>query len=419
MTASQSARKVLLVTSSYPRWIGDSTTPFVHHLAQDLRALGWDVRVLAPHAPASLKRETLDGVPVERFRYLWPERQQTLCYDGGALINLRRNRWNLAKLPLLLLFQALAIARRLARGDVAVVHSHWILPQGLTAGIAARLFRVPHVATIHGGDAFALSGRWLRWCKRLACRLSDVVTVNSSATRAAVAGFAPRLQRVEYIPMGVSEDPCRDPAQVARLRSRYRSGSGPLLIFVGRLIEEKGVGDLIRAMPLLLPELPDARLVVVGEGPGRVGFEGLAATVAPPGTVAFAGWVAAAEVPCFLAAADIFVGPSKAAPDGWREAQGLTFAEAMMAGIPVVATRSGGIPDAISHERTGLLVAEDAPAEIAAAVIRLATQPEFAGRLAATGRELVVRQFTRLATAQAFVRLFEGLTVRPEPCADG
>src|SRR5688572_3816919 len=93
--------RVLLVTSNYPRWAGDATTPFVLHLARDLRSLGWDVLVLAPHAPGAARAEVLDGVAVERFRYLLPERLQTVCYNGGSLGNLRRNPSNFLKLPLL------------------------------------------------------------------------------------------------------------------------------------------------------------------------------------------------------------------------------------------------------------------------------------------------------------------------------
>ena len=78
--------RILCLTSNFPRWEGDSTTPFVLHLAQDLQALGWRVDVLAPHAPGAAVRETLGGVRVERFRYLWPERLETVCYRGGALI---------------------------------------------------------------------------------------------------------------------------------------------------------------------------------------------------------------------------------------------------------------------------------------------------------------------------------------------
>ena len=179
--------RVLFLTSNFPRWPNDSTTPFVLRLAHDLQQIGWDVLVLAPHAVGAQAHERLDEVEVRRFRYLWPESAQTVCYEGGALINLRRNRGNYAKLPALVASEFAHVVTVLARREIDIVHSHWILPQGLVAGVAASVARVPHVATVHGGDVFALRGRLMRLLKQAAVGLADVVTVNSYATMNAVA----------------------------------------------------------------------------------------------------------------------------------------------------------------------------------------------------------------------------------------
>ena len=149
------AGRVLLVTSNFPRWQGDATTPFVLNLAQDLQDVGWQVDVLAPHAPGALIRERLGGLEVERFRYLWPESLESVCYQGGALVNLRQKRSNFLKLPALVLSEWLAVVRRLRTGRYDLLNSHWILPQGFTGTLAARLLGVPHVLTVHGGDVFA------------------------------------------------------------------------------------------------------------------------------------------------------------------------------------------------------------------------------------------------------------------------
>jgi len=215
--------EILLVTSSYPRWAGDSTTPFVHHLAQDLRALGWDVQVLAPHAPGAARREVLDGVPVWRFRYFWPESLQTVCYDGGALVKLRSNRWNYTRIPFLVAAQWCAILTRVIRHEVALLHSHWLLPQGFTAASVARLFKVPHVATVHGGDVFALRGAVSRACKRFVIHQADVVTVNSSATKTAVNALTQESRELVRIPMGAGVYAGEVTAEAASLRARWRS----------------------------------------------------------------------------------------------------------------------------------------------------------------------------------------------------
>lgn len=404
--------EILLVTSSYPRWQGDATTPFVHHLAQDLRSIGWDVRVLAPHAPGAARDEVLDGVPVHRFRYLWPESLQTVCYDGGALVKLRTNRWNYLRIPFLVAAQWLAIVARLAGGDVALVHSHWLLPQGFTAALATRLFRRPHVATVHGSDIFALQGIVTRACKRFAIRQADVVTVNSTATQAAVGRLTAGSRELVRIPMGATVPATNDDVEAANLRAQFRRGDGPLLAFVGRLVTEKGVGDLLEAVRLLQTTMPDVTALIVGDGPERPRLEQQANDLGIRHRIQFCGWRAEDQIGQHLRAADIFVGPSRPAADGVLEAQGLALIEAMLAGLPVIATAIGGITDTIRHEQTGLAVRPGAPDEIAGAIQRLVGDPELAMRLTRAARELALQEFTREICARRFAGLYTRLAAQ-------
>jgi glycosyltransferase involved in cell wall biosynthesis len=398
--------RILVVTSSFPRSPRDSTSPFVLHLAEDLQALGWRIDVLAPHTPGTATRESINGVSVERFRYFWPASAQTLCYEGGALLNLRRNRWNVIKVPVLVFLQSMGIARRLVSRRYDMVHSHWILPQAFTAALSAVLLRVPHVVTVHGSDVFSLRGRLLTQFKKVALNGASAVTVNSLATGAAVAEIVPRLREVHRIPMGASASRGR-PAVVDALRQRFRRHSGPLLVFVGRVIEQKGVADLLRAVTILVPRLPGVTAIIVGDGQDRSTMVSLASELKIGDRVSFVGSVAPADVPDYLAAADLFVGPSKRGADGSSEGLGLTFIEAMLAGTPVVATRVGGIKETVQHEETGLLVSENAPREIADAVERLVTDRDLALRLSGTALELARNHFTREVVARSFSQLFE------------
>ncbi|MGD9743145.1 MAG: glycosyltransferase family 4 protein [Dongiaceae bacterium] len=405
------SRRVLFVTSSFPRWAGDSSGPFILNLAQDLRALGWDVDVLAPHAPSAATRENFAGIAVRRFRYAFPVTAETVCYGAGALHNLVHNPWNAAKLPGLVMAEWLAVMRRLATGQYRLVHSHWILPQGIVAGMAARILGVPHVATVHGSDLFALQGTLHARLKRQAIRWADAVTVNSSATEAAALTLVPGARHIHRIPIGASDEAAAA-SRVAELRARFRSGTGPLLAFVGRIVEQKGVMDLIRAVALLARSQPGAGAVIVGDGPARLPAERLVRELGIADQIAFVGQVAPEEIPAYLAAADVFVGPSRRTADGALEGQGLSVVEAMLAGCPVVATRNGGIVDAIRHEETGLLVAEGAPAEIAASVARIVTDPMLSARLRQNAGILARRNFTRQVSARAFSALFDSVATR-------
>jgi len=400
--------RILLTSSNFPRWAGDSTTPFILNLAQDLQSLGWRVDVLAPHAPGAARRECFDGVSVERFQYWWPDRYETVCYQGGALINLRKNRANFAKLPLLVFAEWWAIARRLASGRYDLLNSHWILPQGFTGVLAASSAGVPHVITAHGGDVFALNHPLMERAKAFALHRADAVTVNSSATCKGVQQIAPRLTKLERIPMGVDEiQP--DAGQAEQLRRTYRRADGPLIAFVGRLVEEKGVGDLVQAVSALADRHPHTTALIVGDGQDRTAFERLSQRHELEDRVTFTGWVEPRQVATYISAADVFVGPSRRAKDGWVEAQGLTFAEAMLAGTPVVATRSGGIPDTVRHEETGLLVDEASPQQIADCISRLIEDPGFTKPMIARARTFALSNLTRQHTSKRFSCLFSQL----------
>lgn len=411
MADSPDRRRVLILTSNFPRWKGDSTTPFVLHIAQDLQDLGWQVDVLAPHAEGAARSEVLEGVRVERFRYMWPDRAQTVCYQGGALLNLARDRTNILKLPFLVFAEWFATMRRLGRRDYAILHSHWILPQGFVAVLCAKLLRVPHVTTVHGGDIFGLRHGAMQAFKRFTLRHADSVTVNSSVTRKETERIQPHLKDINTIPIGINEQE-PNPDRVAELRWRYRSGEGPLLIFVGRIVMEKGIEDFIRAIDLLRKQMPDLRALVVGEGPESGGMKALTQELGLGECITFAGWVDSCDVQNHIAAADVFVGPSCRARNGQVEAQGLTFVEAMMARTPVVASRSGGIVDSVHHEDTGLLVDERNPEQIAQAVIRIANDIELSERLIDNGERLVREKFLRSSTARGFSELFDQVIER-------
>ena len=399
--------RILCVTSNFPRWTGDSTTPFVLHLAQDLQQLGWQIDILAPHAEGTALRETLGGVQVERFRYLWPSSLETVCYQGGALINLRKNPANYLKLPALISSEGLNLFLRLKGGKYDLLHSHWILPQGFTGILTAGPLGIPHVTTVHGGDVFGLQGTLLTKFKRFTLCYADAVTVNSSVTERAVTEIVPVLKELHRIPIGVSTHKADTFPSSGELRNQYRRGKGPLLVFVGRIVEEKGVEDLIRAVAILVPKFPDISSIIIGEGQDRHALESTAKMLGLSDRVIFTGWAKPDVVPAYLAAGDIFVGPSREASDGWIEAQGLTVIEAMIAKTPVITTQIGGIIDSVRHEKTGMLVNEQAPHEIAKVVERLVNEPMLADRIRSLAYERAVKKFSRNSSAISFSQLFE------------
>lgn len=385
--------RVLFLTSSFPRWRGDSTTPFILHLADDLISLGWHVTVLAPHAEGARRHELLGTIEVNRFRYFWPVRAQTICYGGGALANLRRSPLDAVKLPALVAAEWWCTMRLLRSVDL--VHSHWILPQGAAVAITpARR----HVATVHGSDVFGLEAKPFQIIKSWALRRASAVTANSTATQAKVSELTRSRVEAELIPMGV-DIRAPDPEAVASIRARFGE-AGPLVVFLGRIVEEKGVLDLVRAFATIRARFPTARLTMVGRGNDCDTVSELALNLGLNEAVHQPGWTDPSEVVNWFTAADVVVAPS------WFEAQGLSVMEAQAAGAAVVATNVGGIPDAIEDGRTGILVEPRDPGALAAAVISLLDDPARAAAIGRQAGEDATRRFSRKATARAFASLY-------------
>jgi glycosyltransferase involved in cell wall biosynthesis len=150
------------------------------------------------------------------------------------------------------------------------------------------------------------------------------------------------------------------------------------VVYAGRLVPEKGVGDLVRAVGMVHPT--NASLVVVGDGPDRAALQRLADTAGITNRMTFAGPVPHDEVPAYLRHADVVVLPS------WHEERGRILLEAMAAGAPVVATRTPGIAATVTHGVNGLLVETRNPHRLASAIHDILLRPETASALASEGR---------------------------------
>jgi len=166
-----------------------------------------------------------------------------------------------------------------------------------------------------------------------------------------------------------------------------------VILTVGRLIERKGHDIVIRAMARLASEFPAARYVVVGDGPRGPYLRDLVASVALQDRVVFVGEVRKEDLPLYYQAADVFAMVSRARErQGDVEGFGLVYLEAGACAKPVVAGRSGGVPDAVVDGVTGLLVSPESVEEVADALARLLRDRELAAKLGQAGRQRVERE---------------------------
>jgi len=397
-------RRILFLTSGAPRHPGDSTAPFILNMARDLCGLGWRVTILAPHAPGLKKAEEIDGVAIRRFQYLWPAAWQKLCYDGGAAVNLKRRRSNALAIPFFIIAELLAALLQILRERPALIHSHWVIPQGVV-GQALSLAGMGHVISVHGTDIFGFRGAPLRLIKRWALDRCDHVIANSTSTRNEVDAFChPRA--LSIIPTGAAPPVRKD--CILPDRGVFAGPDTSIVLFVGRLIEAKGVRYLLEALPSILAAR-QVKLLIVGDGPERPALESCARDLGVRDNTIFTGAVPHSSVQDYLSIADVFVGPSVSIPGESTEAQGNTFIEALFARVPVVASRLGGIPDAIIDEQTGLLVEQRASEQIARAVLRILSEPELAGSLRLAGYNHAAAKFSRSTSARRIDAIYRSI----------
>ena len=376
---------VLVLTSTFPRWKGDVEPPFVHELARRLTD-SFHVHVLAPHAPGSKRREILDGVHVHRFRY-GPPIFERLAYQGGILANLKKSPALFGLVPFFFAAQLLAAIHLLMRQPIQVIHAHWIFPQGMIA-LLARFFSDRHtrvVCTSHGGDLYGLKGRFFKEIRRRVLKGSDRVTVVSHAMRFDLVNMGADPRKVSVIPMGVDLQYRFVPAAT--------SARGDSLLFVGRLVEKKGLRHLLEAMPRILRQRPHAQLTVVGNGPSRQELENLSLVLGLRGCVEFRGALRNVDLPTVYQRAGVVVFPSVIGHDGDREGFGLVLVEAMGCGCASVVTDLPAMRDIVSDGKTGLVVSQKNSAQLAEAVILLTGDPELRSAIAREGRRHVRENF--------------------------
>ena len=388
--------RILLVTHGFPRHADDSAGGFLLALARGQMSLGHEVLVVAPHSPGVPERDTVSGVPVRRYRY-GPDEAETLAYIGTMheqVLHSWAARWRLLRL---LAAQRLAVHRAAADFRPAVVSVHWWFPGGFAVwpgGARA----APYVLTSHGTDLFLLDR--FRAASRLAgpvFRGAGEVTVISSPLVDRVRALGVAADRITVVPMPLSAEvfsPTPEDRGTPREAGR--------LLYVGRLVERKGVEFAVRALALLRAEQRPVTLTVVGEGPEREALGALARSLGVDGAVAFTGGLAPRAVADEYRRATALLLPAVTDWKGEQEGFGMVLVEAMLNALPVVATRSGGIPDVITHEETGLLVPERDPGALARSVGRVLDDPVLAERLGRRGTEEVRRRFAPDAIARRF-----------------
>lgn len=329
-----------MTASTFPRYKGDTEPRFVLDLSKEMVKY-FDVTVLAPAAIGAKDEEVLEGVHVIRYHYFPIHRWETLCYPGAIVPRIKEKKSRILLVPFLLLGLWWKMFK--IHNSYDIVHAHWIIPQG----IIQSFFSVPYIVTGHGGDVNSLNSGIIRKLKIRALKNASHITTVSLSLEKKIKDLA-SVQNISILPMGCDTTLF---GKRWRVEQYFNQKDKKVILFVGRLVEVKGIPYLIKAM-----ENVDAKLIIVGNGPMKKELESMSKPLGEK--IVFMGARNHDELRTIYASSDVFVAPSITANDGAKEGFGLVLLEAMASGLPIIGSNSGGIRDIICDGKNGFLVGE-------------------------------------------------------------
>ncbi|MBL8328201.1 MAG: glycosyltransferase family 4 protein [Rubrivivax sp.] len=383
---------------------------FVYQELAALEALGYRVLPYAVHPAAvpareaqgiasrttvlyqgSLLRQVVQGVrEARRLPRAWPA-LKTLLQDMRSVGWFDRRAWTL-------LFQWLAAARMVPALNAAQcthIHAHFVHVPTQIAMYASALSGIPFTCTAHANDLFR-NGLLLAQKAQRARKMLTISHYNKAWLQE--QGVAPEQVDVVRCAPDIAT---RETPRTARHSGAYRIGT------LCRLVEKKGVDDLLRALARLVRGgCAPVRLLVAGDGPERLRLQLLADQLGVHAHVDFVGVVAHHAVAQWMRSLDLFVAPCKVDRSGDVDGIPVALMEAMSLGLPVVSTRLSGVPELVVDGKTGLLAEPGDPASLAACIERAMGQPDHARAWGTAARAHVRWEFGREVNLRRLVQHF-------------
>lgn len=386
MSKQKRKPKLLVIASTFPKQENDKTPSFVYNLAKQ-HTSKYEVHVVCPHSYKSKSYEEMGGMKVHRFRYFL-SKYQNLSSGISISDTIRNNKLNLLLVPLYIFTGSFKIFTLLLKHKFDVVHNHWLIPFSPVTAFLKKFFNYQLVLTSHGGDILGFPGKItyhiLKKLFQYSTSRTDYYTVVSrDMKKVAQQRFHLKPKKgIKIISMGIPYD------MFAKVKPSF-SKNDFTVAFFGRLSEIKGTKYLIEAIALLSKkESTKVRCKIIGDGPLREDLEKQCEENGIKDLVKFTGFVPQKDVPKLLNRTGAFIGPSITTSTGYKEGFGLVFVEAMAAGLPVIASRSGGITDTVKHKVTGLLVEEKDYKQIAKYIIEVRDNIPLRDSLITNGKKL-------------------------------
>jgi len=395
---------ILSLTTTYPESNNPTKAKFVHLINKELVDLGCKVHVVTPSIVGSKQYEQLEGVFVKRFRYFLKNKEDM---HVGIAETLKHSKFQIFKIILLVIRFTISSFLTCIKHRPSVIHAHWAIPCAQIGLFLSFLFRTKLFVTVYGVEFSMLNGSFkflkpiVRW------------SLNKTEKVIAIANYG----KDNLIKLGVDRDKILiinpvpnfgtnlySKVKVDEFRNTITDKNKKIILFVGRLIERKGVEYLINSMSFLPKE--KVHLIIAGGGPLLSQLQKLAQKL-DINNITFFESPDDYEVGLLYKIADVFVLPSINDSRGDAEGLGLVMVEAMNNGIPVIATKCGGIVDVIQDKKNGLLINQKDPKTIAKSIELILTDEDWVKKLIQGGR-ITVKEYSPANLSKKYLEMFLG-----------
>ncbi|MEK7121305.1 MAG: glycosyltransferase family 4 protein [Patescibacteria group bacterium] len=296
--------------------------------------------------------------------------------------------------PIAVFFKACQLIRK--HGSYDAIHAYQA-SQAAGGGwlLKWRYPHIPFMVTVQEGKVLNKQSLLIRFFRYLIFRKANAVTVISNYLGQYVRSQNPKIP-ISIIPNGVD---------LNKFKQRDNKVDSKTIITVSRLVKKNGVGDLIDAMAVVRNEIPDAKLMIVGDGPLGGSLKLKVKNLNMENSIQFLGEISNDSIPEYLAKADIFVRPSLS------EGLGSAFLEAMAAGLPIIGTRVGGIPDFLKDGETGLFCKVADPKDLTEKIVRILKDEQLREKIINNGKALVVQKYDWNIIAIEFREIYNKFSI--------
>ena len=289
--------------------------------------------------------------------------------------------------------------------DIINAHQYPIFFSDISAWVS-QLRNIPFVLWVHvvSDPKSPLSGlisnTYYSTIGKFPFEMADSIISPTLAYKQKLIDMGTKAKKIQVIPYGIDVEKFYYVNKSNVFKERYNCEGSTIILSVGRLNYQKGFKFLIKAMPGILRRIPDAKLIIVGEGEQLSELENLVKSLDLFESVIFTGALAQKEIPMAYATADIFVLPSL------FESFGISLIEAQAAGKPVIGTKTGGVPEALIDGKTGLLVEPGDPKQLEVAILKVLLNKKLQNEFGNNGYDFAKSRYSIQTTIETVSRTY-------------